>query len=235
MNYKTIEDEVYKFCEIYFKELADVAEDNAHFVDDHNLRIPKENYAILNKFLQKTLQNFKILDPTYSTKTLNKLALDLAQLNEFYIAIEKKSRDIKSIFEKKFIPKSPTLINFAKAILDFADLPDKTSDELIYIKKMKQDYIQLKKVYESIFEETFSDDKKHYLLTLKGAINSKSYYFDKLLWKEADESLTIVKHFSIRKLDEKLNSKDYILFTTALMRPYTDEYRYLQDCLKVFK
>ncbi len=235
MDYKTIEDEVYQFCAIYFDDIAGVAEDNANFIEDNNLRIPKENYSILNPFLQKTLKNFKILDQTFCTSTLSKLSHDLEYLSELYSGVVKKSQDTLKIFESKFIPSSPTLTNFAKAILDFAELPDKTSEEILYLKKMKIDYPKLKEIFYTIFEEVFTDDKKHHLLSLKSGINTKAYYFDKLLWKEADASLIIVKHFQIRKLDGKLNTKDYILFTTALMRPYTDEYRYLQKCLKVFK
>jgi len=235
MDYQIIEDEIYKFCESYFDDISEIAEDNAHFIEDNRLRIPKDNYAILNKFLQKTLNNFKILDQTYCTSTLDKLGKDLEQLDEVYRYVVKKSENTRKIFDTKFLPSSHTMTTFAKAILDFAELPEKTSEEIFYLKKMKKDYPQLKEVFYTIFEEVFTNDKKHHLLALKSGINTKTYYFDKILWKEADASITIVKHFSIRKLDGKLNTKDYILFTTAIMRPYTDEYRYLQKCLKVFK
>ena len=235
MDYKNIEDEVYQFCEEYFEDVAILSEENEIFIEDYGLYIPKENYTILVPFLQKTLKNFKILDPTFYSNTLDKLSKDLLQTTQTYAEIIKKSKNLKEIFESEFLQESPILTNFAKAIIEFAQLPDKTSDELSYLKKMKKDYMKLKEVFFNIFEEIFSDDKRHYLNTINNGINAKSYYFDKLLWKEADHSITIVKHFSIRKLDEKLNTKDYILFTTALMRPYTDEYRYLQNCLKVFK
>ena len=152
-----------------------------------------------------------------------------------YDKFQKKSKDTKNIFESQFISHSPMFTNFAKAILELSELPNKTSEEVLYLKKLKKDFIKLKEIYFDIFEELFAEERKGYLFALKSGMNTKSYYFDKLLWKEADASMTIVKHFSIRKLDGKLNTKDYILFTTAIMRPYTDEYRYLQNCLKVFK
>ena len=235
MDYKTIEDEVFEFSADYFDDIATLAEENETFVQEHDLHIPKENYTILNKFLQKTLNNFKILDQTYCSNTLDKLSFDLEQICFKFDSVIKNSHNTKDIFDKKFLPTSPTLVNFAKATIDFAELPHKTTDEILYLKQMKKDYLKLKEVYFTIFEEIFNDDKKHYLTSLKYGINTKSYYFDKLLWKEADQSITIVKHFSIRKLEGKLNTKDYILFTTALMRPYTDEYRYLQKCLRIFK
>lgn len=235
MDYETIEDEVYEFCEIYFDEIAEVAENNVNFIEDNRLHIPKENYAILNKFLQKVLKNFKILDQNYCSSTLDKLGYDLEQLNELYDNVVKKSKNTLDIFESKFTPRSHILTNFTKALLNTSELSNKTQEDIDSIKKMKKDYPKLKEVFYSIFEEVFNEDKKQNLVNLKNSINSKTYYFDKLLWKEADKSATIVKHFSIRKLDGKLNTKDYILFTTAIMRPYTDEYRYLQNCLKVFK
>ena len=235
MDYEIIENEVENFNVLFFEDVAGIAQENDSFIDDNSLPIPREDYTILNKFLQKTLGNFKILDPTYCSSTLDKLGTDLKQLSEVYDKLLKKTKDARSVFESKFLPHSTTLTNFAKAILDFAELPDKTSEETLYLKKLKTDYLKLKEVFFGIFEEVFADEKKRYLIALKSAMNTKSYYFDKLLWKEADASMTIVKHFSIRKLDGKLNTKDYILFTTAIMRPYTDEYRYLQNCLKVFK
>jgi len=235
MDYKIIEDEIYQFCEEFFYDISDISEENDDFIVNNKLRVPKENYAILNKFLQKTLKNFKILDQTYCTSTLDKLGRDLEQLCKVYDTVLKESINVRDIFESKFIATSPTLTNFAKAILNYVELPEKTADEILSIKKMKKDYPKLKEIFFNIFEEVFGDDKRHHLLSLRSGINTKSYYFDKLLWKEADASVTIVKHFSIRKLEGKLNTKDYIVFTTAIMRPYTDEYRYLQKCLKVFK
>jgi len=235
MDYKIIEDEIYNFCSDFFEEVSIITEDNVDFIEDNQLHIPKENYAVLNNFLQKTLNNFKILDPTFCSSTLDKLGRDLIYLNNIYNETNKKTANISKIFESKFIPQSSTLTNFAKSILEFSDLADKTSDEIFFLKKMKKDYLQLKEIFFTNFEEIFNDDKKYYMTSLKSSINIKCYYLDKLLWKEADESIAIVKHFSIRKLDEKLNSKDYILFTTALMRPYTEEYKYLQTCLRVFK
>lgn len=235
MDYKDIEDEVYEFCSIYFEEIAIVAEDNLAFIEENRLHMPKENYSILNEFLQKTHRNFKILDPVYCSSTLDKLSRDLNQLNELYTRVEKNASNKEEIFNSKFIPASNILTNFTKAIYDFTEAAEKTSEQILYLKQMKEDYAKLKKVFYSLFEDIFYDDKKNYLLNLKDSINTKSYYFDKLLWIEADDSAIIVKHFSIRKLDGKLNTKDYILFTTSLMRPYTEEYRYLQKCLKVFK
>lgn len=235
MDYETIENEVDSFNVLFFEDVASIADENDHFIDDNGLPVPRDDYTILNKFLQKTLGNFKILDPSYCSPTLDKLGTDLKQLSEVYDKLQKNTSDIKKVFENQFIPHSTILTDFAKAILNLAETPNKTPDDTQYLKKLKTDYIKLQEVFYNVFEELFTEEKKRYLLAIKSGMNTKSFYFDKLLWKEADASLTIVKHFSIRKLDGKLNTKDYILFTTAIMRPYTDEYRYLQNCLKVFK
>lgn len=235
MDYKIIEDEVYLFCEDFFEDVAILSDDNEAFIEDNGLYIPKENYTILVDFLQKTFKNFKILDPTFYSITLDKLSNDLMQTTQIYNEVIQSAQNIKEIFESEFLRDSPTLTTLAKAILEFSQLEDKTEDELEYLKQIKKDYLKLKEIFFNIFEEIFSDDKKHYLNTIKSGINTKSYYFDKLLWQEANLSPAIVKHFSTRKLTKKLNTKDYILFTTTLMRPYTDEYKYLQNCLKVFK
>ncbi len=235
MDYKIIEDEVYQFCEEYFEDIAILSGKNEAFTEDNGLYIPKENYTILVQFLQKNFKNFKILDPTFYSDTLDKLSKDLLQITQIHAEVLKRSQNIKEIFESNFLRESPTLTNFAKNIIDFTQLPDKTSDELSYFKQIQKDYIKLQEIFFNIFEEIFNDDKKHYLSTINNGINIKSYYFDKLLWQEVNLSLTITKHFSARKLTGKLNTQKYILFSSSIMRPYTQEYEYLQNCLKVFK
>jgi len=243
MDYEIIEDEIFEFIDNFFDEFYTLAEDNENFIENNNLHIPKENYMLLNKFLQKTLSNFKNVDHTFCSSTLNKLSIDLNYLSVKLENLIKNSKDIKTIFEKQFVPIfekqfvpiSPTLVDFAKVIVEFTELPNKTIEEFAYFKQMKKNYLKLKEIYYDIFEEAFNNERKYNIMALKYGINTKAYYFDKLLWKEANSSKAIVRYFKIRKLNGKLNSKKYILFITALMLPYVDEYRYLQRCLRIFK
>ncbi|WP_294962172.1 hypothetical protein [Sulfurimonas sp.] len=94
---------------------------------------------------------------------------------------------------------------------------------------------EFKEVYFSTFQEIFKDDLKYFLESLSLCLNSKTYYFDKLLWKEAESSLVIKKHLQALEINNKLNTRDYLLYTTDLMRPYTEEYEYLQSCLRIYK
>jgi len=61
------------------------------------------------------------------------------------------------------------------------------------------------------------------------------FYFDRLIWKSASESESIVRHMKIRKMKGEFSSKGYLKFIMSMMRPYTDEYKYLEKCLKVYK
>jgi len=102
-------------------------------------------------------------------------------------------------------------------------------------RKLSKILQELKSVYYTAFEEIFNDDKKYFISSLMKALNSKTYYFDKLLWREASKSNVITKHFQLLKIKNRLNTKDYLLYTTGLMRPYTKEYQYLQSCLRIYK
>ena len=98
MDYETIEEEVNNFNTLFFDDVADLAKENDDFIDGNALPVPREDYTILDKFLQKTLGNFKVLDIAYCSSTLNKIATDLRYLSEVYDKFQKKSKDTKNIF-----------------------------------------------------------------------------------------------------------------------------------------
>jgi len=235
MNYETIEDEIYNFSAIFFEEIAFYTEINLDFIQNNQLHMPKRNYTSLIAFLSKTLNTFKNLDKQFLNSTLNKLQTDLKQLDILYTQTKEDSSDMLGLFNSKFINYSPTLSNYAKIIIDTNKINNKNSEEFTQLKRLKQNFLNLKKIYFKIFQEIFYEERKDLLQILKQSINTKSYYLDKILWLNAKKSFPIVKHLKTRKMNENLNSKEYITFICSTMRPYTDEYRYLQSCLKVYR
>jgi hypothetical protein len=197
--------------------------------------MPKENYTIVGEFLQSTLKNFRILDSTFMSSTLKKLDVDIKYLQNLYNETVENSKNIKNIFDLKFITSSPSFSRFSKEFLKVQSIKNPTDKQRIEKKKLSSMFVELKEAYYSTFEEIFKDDKKYFLESLMLSLNSKTYYFDKLLWREAESSIVITKHFQVLKIKNKLNTRDYLLYTTGLMRPYTKEYQYLQSCLRIYK
>jgi hypothetical protein len=96
---------------------------------------------------------------------------------------------------------------------------------------LKEDFKRLDSIYFDVFEEIFYDIfyrvKKHLL----NILNSKALYFEVIMWDEAKDSQAIINHYNFLGI-KKLNTKSYILHTTKLMRPYTNEYRMLKRILR---
>lgn len=235
MDLTIIQEEVYKFNGDFFSEIAAVTEECLNFIEHNHLHEPKENYTIVGDFLHNTLKSFRILDSTFMSLTLKKIDSDIKYLQTLYDETIENSQNIKNIFESGFITSSPSFSRFAREVMKIQAIRNPTDEQRKEKKKLSAMLAELKNIYYTVFEEIFRDDKKYFLESLMISLNSKTYYFDKLLWREAASSMVITKHFQVLKIKNKLNTKDYLLYTTGLMRPYTKEYQYLQSCLRIYK
>ncbi len=235
MDLTIIEEEVYTFNRDFFAEISEVTERCLNFNEQNHLYIPKENYTIVGNFLHTTLKSFRILDSTFMSSTLKKLDEDVKYLQTLRDKTMEETNNIKDIFELEFIASSESFSRFAKEVLKAHDIRNPNDEQRKERKRLSTMLIELRDIYYSAFEEIFQGDKKYYLESLMLSLNSKTYYFDKLLWSEAESSIVITKHFQVLQIKNKLNTKDYLLYTTDLMRPYTKEYQYLQSCLRIYK
>jgi len=213
MNIENIEDEVTLFCSEFFEEEADVAEECIDFLEANDLYVPKENYTVMPEFLDSIIKKFRVLDSAFMSATLFKVNKDLQKLKNIYDNLKEKSLNPKKVFNEDFLEFSDTLYNAQES----------------------ENYKALKKIYYEVFTALFFDDRKYYIESILEVLNSKAYYCDKLLWKEARESNFIKKHFQVNKISDKLNSKNYLLHATSMMRPYTKEYDYYQSCIRIYK
>jgi len=235
MDLKTIEDEIYEFTTAYFDEVADTVEGEIEFIENNNLYIPKENYTIVTDFLNTTLINFRVYDSKFMSSTLDKVHKDAKILQELYKNLKKRTEDIKNIFNTYFISSSPILTAFAKEIIAQKEKVEDSIEDRKLLKKLMLDFKELQNIYYEIFSEIFSEDKTYYTKGILEALNSKAFYFDKLLWKEALESDVIKRRLKSLISENTPNTKNYLLYTTGLMRPYTKEYQYLQSCIRIYK
>jgi len=235
MNLTIIEEEIYKFNKDFFYDISQIAEQCIDFTEQNHLHIPKENYTIVGNFLAATLKSFRVIDSTFMSPTLKKISKDVKTLQNLCDSVSNETQNLREIFESEFIKSSPSFSSFAREVLRVQSIRIPSDEDRKERKKLSIMMIELKAIYYKLFEEIFNEDKKYFLSLLKQALNSKTYYFDKLLWHEASKSNVITKHFQILKIKNALNTKDYLLYTTGLMRPYTKEYQYLQSCLRIYK
>ena len=235
MDYNTIEDEVYSFLDDYFSNELDVVDENLDLIENNKLITPKIDYTFIYEYLVDTLNRFEILDSGFSTPTIKKLKSDIKYLIDAHEKFEKKATNPKEIFKSKFSQNSLILKKYARHIFSYQNNLDKSPTTLNEIKRLKDNLSKLKKIYYEVFNDVYFENKNNLSANLKLSINTKIFYFDRLIWKYAKKSKIIVKHLEIRKMEGEFSSKVYLSFIMSMMRPYTDEYRYLQKCLKVYK
>ena len=235
MDITIIEDEVSYFCADFFEEATIEVEEGIDFLEDNELEVPKENYTVLPNFLNTIIQRFRVLDSNFVSPLLEKVRKDMRTIQKILIPLKEHSKDIPKLFEEEFIPSSEVLSDLQKDLNDQRIRARGNADLKQRLDESEERYNKLKDIYYEVFSEMFYEDKKYYIESLSLILNSKAFYCDKLLWKEANESNFIKKHFQVQKISTVLNSKNYLLHATSLMRPYTKEYEYYQSCIRIYK
>lgn len=235
MDIKTIEDEIYQFDEEFFEDASALIEDGNNFIEDNFLYTPKENYTAVADFLNHTLENFRRMDTGFMTPTLEKLKNDIKILHSLHISTKKKSKDIKEIFNKHFLPNSMPFKVLEKEILTLRGIVNKSSEDKEFLKLTIDDFRDLHTVYYETFYHIFYEDRRYYLNSILVILNSVVYYYDKLLWKEANKSKFITHRYRSKKDSSILNTRDFLIHTTDMMQPYTREYEYLRSCIRIYK
>jgi len=213
MNLQTIENEINQFETTFFEDITKVVEDNHELIDNNKLFQPKENYVITIDFLNTLIKQFAYTDSRIMSDTLSLVQEDVNSLNNFYKDKNNSIGDARSVF-KQFIEQSyKNKKNLQK-----------------YIKTNKE----FQKIYFDIFKEIFERDKKYILDSLLIVLNSKTYYLDRLLWLEASKSDRIMQ--SLRILDSNItDSKNYLIHKVKVTPNIAKDYKYLQECLRIYK
>ena len=213
MNVKTIENEINHFEANFFKDITKVVEDNHELIDRNKLLQPKENYVIVIDFLNSLIKQFEYSDSRVMSDTLSLLQEDVNNLYDFYKDKSHSIGNASSVF-KQFIEQS-------------------------YIdKKNLQKYLLTNKEFQNIFfdifKEIFARDQKYILDSLLIVLNSKVYYLDRLLWLEVSKSDKIMQ--SLHILDSSItDSKNYLIHKIAVTPTISKDYKYLQQCLRIYK
>ena len=229
MSFDTVMEDVENFVTSIFRESLSIIDKNIDFIEENKLRTPKEDYVYALKYLNATISNFTNLDHTFSSNTLRKLQRDAKNILQQYKIHESLSKNIDEILETKFLKKVPIYLAMQKE-LSFVKNSDGSNFQ--YMNLIKTQYKKLKTIYLERAKEEMLKQNISILEELKYILNIKVYYLDKMLWLEAQQSEVIMR--SLRSIDKTkfINSKIYMQHRLSIDLPYSDDFKYMENCLK---
>lgn len=235
MVIEDIEDEIYSFDDNYFNDYISVIDKEMEFLEKHSLECPKENYLLLYDFLTSTIVNFKNIDYMTVDSTLKKLYLDVTYLHKLYVKMNDLKDNVQDVFEKKFLPTSEIFRNYNVELQRLKTLGSSSIQDINDFKRMKRALNSLKEIYYENFVQIFLEDKKNFYNDLIEILNTKLYYIDKIMWLEVKNSDAVQRHLRSLKMTRNYSSKNYISHKLNVIMPYSQEYKYLKKCLRVYK
>jgi len=235
MDITNIEDEVYDFDNIFFQKVSSVVEEGLDFIENNHLIEPKENYVMLIDYLGTVINYFHNLDRSFMDSTFKKLQSDVNNLNGLYKKQKDILQNVEEIFKKNFKKQSNVIRVYTQEILEYKSADNLSNEEKIELKILLDYYKELDAVCFETFKSIFKEDCKYLLDSLLVVLNSKTYYLHEMFWHKAADSEAVQRLFRIQKIDGDISSKNYITHKLDVMLPYSKEYQYFKDCLRIYK
>lgn len=238
----TIEAIVDNFIDDFFSDEYEIVRFNINFLENNNFQYQtKIDFMKLNRFLASALNTIKSNDPHIIDGLLVKFYKDIVYLNDFYKNFLTKSKDSESTYKHKFLKS----VGSVEGI--FVDI---TKDERKVGEKPRApkagELEEIEKFMKDTFAKSFEKSTAYYSEELRRIINTKTYYFDKLLWSEAKKSQSIVEFFKKSKMsangskvsdDDSMSTKIFIekyLKTIDISHAKDMEWhQYLQKVIKI--
>lgn len=195
----------------------------------------------LLEFLNTFEKNTQVLDNLFESQFLNKIPLykDLKEKISLTKARGDSQRTIMLATEnelKYFKPKSKAQIS------EYNKLRGRNVDAVHKYSKSREDIqkfsIELKNLKDSLNQEfkiEFQKAKDIYLGDLIVVINSKLFYFNKLMWQEANKNEHIKEYFSnlgLKKFDLNAYAKSYIKHINILKSNNIAKLEQIEEALR---
>ena len=170
-----------------------------------------EYYKKLEKLNASAMFYNKYLPNLPQYKNLQATIKDLNQKISKYESILKSSENE--------LKKYPTVPKDKEELAKYKALKKQNVDAIYYIGKYEEELenakVQLKhleKEEEKKFFPMFDKLKEEILKELKRILNTKLYYFDKLIWYNASKSPKVVKFFRDSSINGDINSKTFLKY-----------------------
>ena len=235
MTHETIENEIAEFNDKFFSKYYDLIDFNFDFMQEYSLHDPKENYFLTLEFLNVTIHHFTNLDFSFYKGTFKKLHRDINNLYKIYQKFQENEKNVEKIFDNNFLPRNnlfkdmhSSLVELQKPVM-LDEYERETKDVL------NQHYKEMKEIYKEFFMEDFTATNKEVMNSLAVVLNSKIYYLDKLLWLCVLKSEIIMHTLKSLKITKNISSKKYIQQRLSVALPYSENYKYMQKCLRIYK
>lgn len=233
MNIELIKNDIFVISDDFLSETLNIIENNYVFIDENQLVESKENYFFLFHFLTNTINHFLNLDLSFAHKTLKKLHKDINTLHILYKTQKREALNIEKVFNKNIFSKIPLFKEMEQELNYFKNLSNLEDQETR--KLIQEQYKALKIIYFQCFKEEYNEQMRYILESLKNIINTKLYYLDSMLWDGVNKSSLIKRTFKNIPKEKYMTSKSYIQYRLDVDLPYTNDYKYLQDCLRTYK
>ena len=188
----------------FFNDEYEVLRFNINFLESNGFVYQtKINYMLLNRFVSAAFNTIQANDIHVIDGLLAKFYKDVIFLNQFFKQFTEKSKDVTHIFKYAFVKANGGLESL------YAKLNPSTSSP-------KEEELEHFELYlKEEFLHCFTQERDEYGEALKRIINTKTYYFDKLLWFEARKSYAIKEFFKKARrtegdVNEELSTKIFI-------------------------
>ncbi|WP_458700982.1 hypothetical protein ACKGJI_02510 [Sulfurospirillum sp. 1307] len=229
---------IHDFLDDFFSDEQEVLRFNINFLENNGFEYQiKIDYMQLNRFISSAYNTILANDSQVIDNLINKFYKDIINLNKFYKSFLEKTKDPFSIYKFNFLKTNQGLVGIAKKLLE----NDKNKDKKLA--NISLDNLnELGDFLKAQFESEFLKEFDEYDESLRIIINTKTYYFDSLLWKEARKSQSIQEFFkkskrSDTKLEEELSTKlfinEYLKKVDMAQTKNQKWHEYLQEILKV--
>jgi len=199
---------IQNFMDDYFNDEYEVLRFNINFLESNGFTYQtKIDYMKLNRFISAAFNTIQANDAQVIDTLISKFYKDVVFLNNFYKSFLDKSKDISAIFKHQFLKEYNTILG----LYTFLETKDGKK-----AKVLKEDELnEFEEYVKEKFHFMFTQENESYSDELRTIINTKTYYFDKLLWHEAKKSFSIREFFKKSKrsdtdMGDELSTKIFI-------------------------
>ncbi|MDF1875348.1 hypothetical protein JHD48_06345 [Sulfurimonas sp. SAG-AH-194-I05] len=235
MDINTIKKEIALVNDKLFEKVFNTIDDSFEFIETNNLRIIKANYFFLLEYLNTTMAQFTNLDHEFYSPTLKKLQRDINNLHTELKSMEESLHAIEELFITRVLNKITLFKGMKKELVEIKKNDVLSPYDKADIQTILEHYTRMKEIYLKTFKDDYISQATALIHELKTILNIKIYYFDKMLWIEANHSLAIARVLKVIEYSKNITSKVYIKHKLDVLLPYTDNYKYLQKCLRIYK
>lgn len=225
---------IQNFNDEYFSDEYEVLKFNINFLESNGFAYQsKVDYMKLNRFIAAAYSTIESNNNKVIDSLLSKFYKDIIFLNTFYKKFLEKSKDIHSVFKHFFLKPMGGM----EGVYSYVNKEKKPASAL-----NEEEWLAFQEYVKETFVQEFKKEWDEYDKLLRSIINTKTYYFDKLLWSEAKKSPIIIDFFKKSKreedqLSEELSTKIFIKqYMQSIDLSHTKDvkwHQYLQNIVTV--